>query len=326
MNRNSLIQSTGMKTAAPDAKSYRLSARRFEIRRIFSRHILSLLIYVFTAAGLLSTAISESLYAQTTSPAESLRELEAAQQKFQQAESDFIDSLYTIARLQALRGHREEAYLALDRAADAGFNDVGRLLSDDAFLEFRNEDLYNSLLKQIRQNASIEAWESPDREDNQKFDQIIEALAFRPGEQVADIGAGSGRFTFPVAEAVGSTGTVWALDISSEMIEHIDFRVQARKAENVKPRRVQPDDPKLQPGSIDTILMFYTLHYVKDRVAYGRKLREGLAPGGRLVVISYIAGMFNRENLDPEMKAAGFKVQASYDFLSEQFFVIYVPI
>jgi hypothetical protein len=35
--------------------------------------------------------------------------------------------------------------------------------------------------------------------------------------------------------------------------------------------------------------MFYTLHYVKDRVAYGKKLKEGLAPGGRLAVISNIS-------------------------------------
>jgi ubiquinone/menaquinone biosynthesis C-methylase UbiE len=168
-------------------------------------------------------------------------------------------------------------------------------------------------------------WESPEREVVKKSDQIIKALAFKAGERVADIGAGSGRFTFPVAEAVGSTGTVWALDISPEMIEYIDFRVQARKAVNVKPRLVLPDDPQLQPGSIDTILMFFTLHYVEDRVAYGKKLKEALAPGGRLVVISYITSMFPREQLDQEMKAAGFKVQTSYDFLLKHFFVVYVP-
>jgi hypothetical protein len=61
-------------------------------------------------------------------------------------------------------------------------------------------------------------------------------------------------------------------------------------------------------------------------VAYGKKLKEGLAPGGRLVVISYISSkFFDKERLDREMKAAGFKVQAFHDFLSKQFFVIYVP-
>lgn len=72
--------------------------------------------------------------------------------------------------------------------------------------------------------------------------------------------------------------------------------------------------------------MFYTLRYLKDRVAYGRKLNEALAPGGRLAVIGYISGkIFTGELLDQEMKAAGFRVQAAHEFLSGQVFVIYVP-
>lgn len=327
MNRTSLSLRTGMKIVVPDAMSQRLSTRHFDIRGLILLHTIMQIIFVLIVTSLLSTAIPEGLQAQTTSQTESVRELEAAQQKIKQIESDYLEALYTIARVQARLGRREDAYLALDRALGAGFDDVGRLRSDDAFQEFRNEALFNSLVRRTWRNESIKAWERPDREVVQKSDQIMKTLAFKPGERVADIGAGSGRFTFPVAEAVGSTGTVWALDISPEMIEYLDFRVQARKVANVKPRRVLPDDPQLQPGSLDTILMFYTLHYVKDRVAYGKKLKEGLAPGGRLVVISYIsAKFFYREQLDQEMKAAGFKVQASYDFLSKQFFVIYVPV
>lgn len=263
---------------------------------------------------------------QTNSQADPVRELESAQEKVQQAESDHIEALYTVARLQARLGRREAAYLALDRALGAGFDDVGRLRSDDAFQEFVSEALFNSLVRRAWRNTNIQSWERPDREEVQKSDQIMKALAFKPGERVADIGAGSGCFTFPVAEEVGPNGTVWALDISPEMIDYLDFRAQARKAVNVKPRLVLPDDPQLQPGSLETILMFYTLHYVKDRVAYGRKLKEGLTPGGRLVVISHISPkFFVRERLDEEMRAAGFKVQASYDFLLNQFFVIYAP-
>ena len=290
-----------------------------------SRHAIKQIINALITTSMLSTAIPAGLHAQTASQAASARELEAAQQKVQQGEPGYLEALYTIARLQAQLGRREEAYLALDRALGAGFNDVGRLRSDDAFREFRSEALFNSLIQRAWRNESIQAWESPDREAAQKLDQIMKALALEPGMRVADIGAGSGRFTFPVAEAVGPGGIVWALDISPEMIEYLDFRAQARKAVNVKPRRVLPDDPQLQPHSLDIILMFYTLHYVNDRVAYGKKLKEGLAPGGRLAVISGISNFFPREQLDQEMKAAGFKVQASHEFLSKQFFVIYVP-
>jgi SAM-dependent methyltransferase len=268
----------------------------------------------------------EKLHVQTTSQEDSVRELESAQQNIQRVESAHIEVLYTIARLHARLRHREDAYLALDRAVGAGFDDVGRLRSDDAFREFVSDALFNSLVRRAWRNMSIQSWERPDREEVQKLDQVMKALAIKPGERVADIGAGSGRFTFPVSEEVGPDGTVLALDISPEMVDYLDFRVQARKAVNVKPRLVLPDDPQLQPGSLDTILMFYTLHYVKDRVAYGKKLKEGLAPGGRLIVISYISpNIFFREQLDEEMRTAGFKVQASYDFLLKQFFVIYTP-
>jgi hypothetical protein len=107
-------------------------------------------------------------------------------------------------------------------------------------------------------------------------------------------------------------------------------------AGNITLRKVTSDDPQLAPGSVDTILMIDAIHYVKDRTAYARKLVPGLAPGGRLVSIDYIPRsmserpwgpppeqQFPREQLDNEMAAAGFKVLAAYDFLPEQFFVIY---
>ncbi len=304
----------------------RLSSAGFGVQRLRPCHAIRPIASALIAIALVLNAGHERLQAQTTSQAASVRELEAAQQKVQQVEAVYLEALYTIARSQARLGRREDAYLALDRATAMGFSDVARLRTDDAFQEMRQEPLFNLLVRRASRNDSIQSWESSDREAVQKSDQIVKTLAFRPGERVADIGAGSGCFTFPVAQAVGPSGTVWALDISPEMIEYLDFRVQARKADNVKPRRVLPDDPQLQPGSVDTILMFYTLHYVKDRVAYGRKLKEALAPGGRLVVISYAsAKFFVREQLDREMKAAGFKVQTSHDFLSKQFFVIYVP-
>jgi ubiquinone/menaquinone biosynthesis C-methylase UbiE len=153
---------------------------------------------------------------------------------------------------------------------------------------------------------------------------------------VADIGAGTGYFTFQVADVVGPTGRVMALDIAPEMLEYLDLRIKARKAENVTTRRVASDDPQLAPASVDTILMVDAIHYVKDRGAYAKKLATGLAPGGRLVVIDYKPKpmserpwgpppeqQFPKEQLDREMSAGGFMPVASFDFLPEQFFVVY---
>ena len=210
------------------------------------------------------------------------------------------------------------------------------MLEDDAFAEYRGEDLFRSLARKAWARGYVGLLERSNREDVQKSPQIMKALAFRPGERVADIGAGSGYFTFQVAEAVGPAGSVQALDVAPEMLEYLDMRVKARKASNVTCRKVASDDPQLAPGSVDTVLMIDAIHYVKDRTAYAKKLLPGLAPGGRLVIIDYIPKpmserpwgpppeqQFPRAQLDTEMAAAGFKVQAAYDFLPEQFFVVY---
>lgn len=252
--------------------------------------------------------------------------------------AEHVEALYGAARLHAGLGHREQAYLLLARTVGAGFYDRERLLEEPAFAAYRDEDLFRSLARKAWANGYVLLLERPDREDVQKSPEILKALAFKPGERVADIGAGSGYFTFQVAEAVGPSGQVVALDAAPEMLEFLGMRIKARKAANVTLRQVGRDDPQLPPGSVDTILLIDTIHYVKDRTAYAKTLLPGLAPGGRLVIIDYIPKpmserpwgpppeqQFPRAQLDSEMRAAGFEAAASYDFLPEQFFVVYVP-
>jgi SAM-dependent methyltransferase len=259
-----------------------------------------------------------------------------AERRVEETESPHVGALYAAARAHALLGHREPAYLFLARAVGAGFYDRGRLLDDEAFAEYRAEDLFVSLARRAWANGYARLLERPNREEVQKSPAIMKALAFRSGERVADIGAGTGYFTFQIADEVGPTGIVHALDIAPEMLEYLELRVKARRAANVLLRRVTREDPQLAPGSVDTILMIDTIHYVKDRTSYARKLRPALAPGGRLVVIDYRPKpmperpwgpppeqQFPREQLDREMDRAGFTVIASHDFLPEQFFVVY---
>jgi ubiquinone/menaquinone biosynthesis C-methylase UbiE len=263
--------------------------------------------------------------------------LKLAMQMIAATEPEHIEELYAAAQLHARMGNREQAYLYLNRTIGAGFADRGRLREDEAFTEYRNDDLFKTLVRRTWARGYFDLLERPNREDVQMSPAIMKALAFKAGERVADIGAGTGYFTFPIAEAVGPSGVVWALDIAPEMIEVLEFRIKARKVDNVKVRRVSSDDPQLEPGGLDTILMVDSIHYVKDRTAYARKLLPGLAPGGRFVIIDYKPKpmserpwgpppeqQFPSEQLDGEMKAAGFRVLESYDFLPEQFFAIYV--
>lgn len=90
--------------------------------------------------------------------------------------------------------------------------------------------------------------EHKDRDAFQKPDQIMAALAFKPGECVADIGAGSGYFTVRIAQVVGPKGTVWALDIEQAMLDHIERRLKEEKLQNVRLLQLPPDDPQLPIG------------------------------------------------------------------------------
>jgi ubiquinone/menaquinone biosynthesis C-methylase UbiE len=105
---------------------------------------------------------------------------------------------------------------------------------------------------------------------------------------VADIRAGSGYFTVRFSRAVGSTGKVWVIDIRQALLDYIEKRLAVEKLGNVQLLKVAPDDPQLPPGGVDTVVMVDTLHYVQNRSEYARKLRAGLSPGGRVVIIDYI--------------------------------------
>jgi ubiquinone/menaquinone biosynthesis C-methylase UbiE len=276
--------------------------------------------------------------AQASKAGDPARTLGAAEELVQATEQDHFEALYATARLHAGLGHREQAYRYLQRAIQAGFNDRARLLGDEAFKAFHDEDLFKSLARQAWAVGYIQLLERPNREDVQKSDEIMKALAFKPGERVADIGSGSGYFTIPVAKAVGPQGIVWALDIAPEMLEYLVFRVKSLKVDNIRLRKVLSDDPQLEPGSIDTILLIDMIHYVKDRVAYAKRLKAGLAPDGRLVIIDYIPKpiaerpwgpppeqQISRQQMDTDMTAAGWKVLRAYNFLPEQYFVLYGP-
>lgn len=254
------------------------------------------------------------------------------------AEEQHVASLLRIARLHALLGHGKEACDWLQRTADAGVVDVWELRKDEAFSSLRGDERFKALMRAMWVKAYVAMLERPERESFQKPEKVMEALAFRPGERVADVGAGSGYFTLRVARAVGPFGSVLAVDIAPELLEHLAGRAREAGLANVRTQLVEKDDPRLPPEGIDTVLMVDTLHYVKapDRAAFARKLRAGLAPGGRLVVVDYVPKPFeerpwgpppeqnmSRQEVDEAMAAAGLFPARVHDFLTEQFFVEY---
>jgi ubiquinone/menaquinone biosynthesis C-methylase UbiE len=253
-----------------------------------------------------------------------------------QEQTEYLEALHAVLRIRCLQGETEKAYQALEELLDAGWWDHRRLYQDDDLALINKEERFRAAVRKAWSKQYITMLERESRDAMQKPDEIMAALAFRPGERVADVGAGSGYFTVRIARAIGPQGRVLATDIRQEMLDYIADRIEVEQLDNVDLLRVEPDDPRLPPGGVDTIFMADVFHYIADRVAYARKLREALAPGGRLVVIDFRydpdaerefapppAQQVRRQDLDRDLAEAGLAVAASYDFLPEQYFVVY---
>jgi ubiquinone/menaquinone biosynthesis C-methylase UbiE len=181
--------------------------------------------------------------------------------------------------------------------------------------------------------AYIASLEDPKRDAYQKPDEVMKALALRPGEVVADIGAGSGYFTLRFARAVGDTGRVYAVDISPDMVRHVNRRVRDAGIRNVVSVLADPDDPLLPDASVDRFVIVDTWHHVEDQAKYLALMKKMLKPGGQVVHIDFqkrelpigppLAMKIAREDLVKQMEGAGFKLAAEHGFLPYQYFLVF---
>ena len=178
------------------------------------------------------------------------------------------------------------------------------------------------------------AYEGVSRDQWQQPDQVIASLALRQGDRVADLGAGSGYFTFRLAQSVGPQGVVYAVDVDDDMIELLQKKIQERGVGNVVTVRAQYDDPLLPADGVDVIFTVDTYHHFDDRVGYLKKLRRYLRPGGRIAVIDFdrrawFEGLWHhytpKDFIKREMEQAGYVLQREYDFLDRQSFLIFTP-
>jgi predicted methyltransferase len=135
--------------------------------------------------------------------------------------------------------------------------------------------------------AGAEWLERPELEAEEAPSQAIAALRLRPGQVVADIGAGSGYYTLRLARAVGPGGRVYATDIQPGMLDLVRRTVARARLDNVITVLGAPDDPRLPPASIDVALMVDVYHELASPQAFLRRLRPALKPGGRLVLLEF---------------------------------------
>ena len=143
----------------------------------------------------------------------------------------------------------------------------------------------------LSEGLDVDRWsqrfEGESREVYRSRVQIVEALALRPGQVVADVGAGTGLFVAYLSEAVGPDGAVIAVDISPDFVAHIQARAAAAGLENVRTQLGAQDDVLLDEASVDLIYTCDTYHHFEDTAAILESMRKALKPGGRLVVVDY---------------------------------------
>jgi SAM-dependent methyltransferase len=137
--------------------------------------------------------------------------------------------------------------------------------------------------------------EAPDREQWQKPDQIMDALAIAEGSKVAELGAAGGWFTLQLAERVGPNGRVYAEDIQRAMLDGISRRMQSENLTNVTTVLGTASDPHL-PSGLDAALIsdaFHEMDVPEDPmlvVTLLRNVGQALKPQGRLGIVDWTPG------------------------------------
>jgi ubiquinone/menaquinone biosynthesis C-methylase UbiE len=174
--------------------------------------------------------------------------------------------------------------------------------------------------------------ERPDREREERTDLLIENLPLEKNHVVADIGAGTGYFSIPLAERVPE-GRVFAVDIQREMLDIIETRKAEHKTVNVETVLGAEDDTRLAASSVDLILIVDAYHEFSHPYEMGLSMARTLKPGGKLVLIEYREEdpavpikplhKMSQAQAKREMAYLGLEWVRTEDFLPQQHFMVF---
>jgi SAM-dependent methyltransferase len=131
----------------------------------------------------------------------------------------------------------------------------------------------------------IERLERPDRLPGLRIDDVVASLELKPGDVVADIGAGTGAFSIPFAKAVAPSGMVLAQDIWPELLDYIAEKAQKEHVGNLQTVLGKGDDPNLPQNHVDLAFFHDVFHNAADRQGYLETLASSVKPGGRIAII-----------------------------------------
>ncbi len=172
--------------------------------------------------------------------------------------------------------------------------------------------------------ASRNQWQQPDR--------VVKDLGLKDGAAVADVGCGSGYFTFRLSKAVGEKGKVFATEISDKGLKAVAARAKKDGIKNIETIKSDPQKTKLAACSADAAIIVNVLHHVKkeDRVPLVKDIAASLKPGGSFFIIDWRMkaaikhdkhNRIQRDVLIGYAKAAGLELDAEFFYLTNQVFL-----
>ena len=148
--------------------------------------------------------------------------------------------------------------------------------------------------------------ERDERLDEERPDIVLNALELKANMTVADIGAGTGFYTWRIAHRVGAGGMVYAVDVQQEMIKALEQQMARRGAATVRPVLGTSADPKLPPNSLDLALMVDVYHEFDQPYEMLAAIVRAVKPGGRVAFVEFRAN-------DPQVP-----IKASHTMTEEQ--------
>lgn len=168
---------------------------------------------------------------------------------------------------------------------------------------------------------------------------VIEALEIAEGDQVAEIGAGSGYWIPWLSRAVGPSGRVYAEDVDAKSVEQLRELVESEGLGNVEVILGEYHDPLLPDGRIDLVITSLTYHHIEERPAFFTGVRRDLSDRGRVAHLDDRHDMSvpfvwlqtkghwsDPQSVRAEMAEAGYESVADFDFLFSQSFQIFAPV
>jgi ubiquinone/menaquinone biosynthesis C-methylase UbiE len=179
----------------------------------------------------------------------------------------------------------------------------------------------------------VKTLESTERLASLKVDDVVASVKLRPGDVVADLGAGSGPFVVAFAKAVSPTGKVYAVEIDRGFFPYIQRKAQEAGVTNVQTVLGEFTDPKLPASDVDVAFLHDVLHHIDNRAVYLKSLSKYLKPSARIVVIDFNpaqsphqdqpALQVSKQQATAWLADAGFKPVEEIALVPEKWFVVF---